>query len=91
LIAAGLALVALALGVAILATALATPVLAASPSPAPSPVIGVPSDPRGGAGPPLVGSPGLALLVVLGAGMAVAVVTLVAARLIARPKRARRR
>jgi hypothetical protein len=79
LIAAGLALVAVALGVAILATALATPALAASPEP--SPVIGMPSDPRGGGGPPLVGAPGLAFLVVIGAGVLAAVVTLAYVRL----------
>lgn len=76
LIAAGLALLALAVGVAVLATALAPPVLAASPSPLPSPVIGVPTDPRAGGGAPLVGAPGLALLVVVGAGVAVALSTL---------------
>jgi hypothetical protein len=80
LIAAGLALVALAVGVAVFATALAGPVLAASPSPLtspePSPVIGVPTDPRAGGGAPLVGAPGLALLVVVGAGLLVALVTL---------------
>src|SRR5688572_15558763 len=76
LLATGLGLIAVALGVAVLATALAAPVLAASPSPLPSPlispqpspVIGVPTDPRAGGGAPLVGAPGLALLVVVGAG-----------------------
>ena len=85
LIAAGLALIAIALGVAILSTALAGPVLAASPSPLtspePSPVIGVPTDPRAGGGAPLVGAPGLALLVVVGAGLIVALVTLAYVRL----------
>jgi hypothetical protein len=85
LIAAGLALVAIAVGVAVLATALASPVLAASPSPPPSPdpstVIGVPTDPRAGGGAPLVGAPGLAFLVVVGAGLLVALVTLVYVRL----------
>lgn len=80
LIAAGLALVALAVGAAVFAMALAGPALAASPSPLtspePSPVIGVPTDPRAGGGAPLVGAPGLALLVVVGAGLLVALVTL---------------
>jgi hypothetical protein len=84
LIAAGLAFVALAVGVAFIATALAAPVLAADPTPAPSPVIGMPSDPRGGGGPPSVGSPGLALLLVVGAGLLVAVATLAYIRLSAR-------
>lgn len=81
LIAAGLALLVLAAGVAIFAaTALATPVLAASPSalsasPAPSPVIGLPVDPRAGAGAPLVGAPLLALLFVLVAGVSAALAT----------------
>jgi hypothetical protein len=95
LIAAGLLLLAVAVGVTILGTALAAPALAASPSalaaspsalaaspsPLPSPVIGVPTDPRAGAGAPLVGAPGLALLVVVAAGLLVAVATLVYVRL----------
>lgn len=92
LIATGLALVAIAVGVAFLATALAEPVLAASPSllaaspsplpsPEPSTVIGVPTDPRAGGGAPLVGAPGLAFLVVVGAGLLVALVTLAYVRL----------
>jgi hypothetical protein len=85
LIATGLALIAVALGVAILGTALAGPVLAASPSPLPSPgtspVIGVPTDPRAGGGAPLVGAPGLALFVVVGAGLLVALATLAYLRL----------
>ena len=91
LIAAGLAFVALAVGVAVLATALAPSVLAADPTPLPSPVIGMPSDPRGGGGPPLVGSPGLAFLLVVGVGLLAAVATLAYVRLSARaaktPKR----
>jgi hypothetical protein len=88
LIAAGVLLLALAVGMTVLAVALAAPVLAAStsplavsPSPLPSPVIGVPTDPRAGGGAPLVGAPGLALLVVVGAGLLVAVATLVYIRL----------
>jgi hypothetical protein len=86
LIGAGLMLVALAVGVAVLATALAPSALAASPSPEPSPVIGVPTDPRAGGGAPLVGAPGLAFLVVVGAGVLAALVTLFYIRVIgARP------
>ncbi|MEA2675914.1 MAG: hypothetical protein QOJ81_55 [Chloroflexota bacterium] len=89
LIAGGLALVALAVGVAVLATALAAPVLAASPTalptPEPSTVIGVPTDPRAGGGAPLVGAPGLALLAVAGAGLGAALATLAYVRLTARP------
>jgi hypothetical protein len=91
LIAAGLALAALAIGVAVLATVLAPSVLAASPSPPPSPVIGMPSDPRGGGGPPLVGSPGLALLLVIGAGLLAALATLAYVRLAARRQTPKRR
>lgn len=86
LIAAGLALLVLAAGLAIFAaTALAGPVLAASPSPlaaspAPSPVIGLPVDPRAGAGAPLVGAPLLALLFVLVVGVAAALATIVYVR-----------
>ncbi|HUP82747.1 MAG TPA: hypothetical protein VM284_00980 [Candidatus Limnocylindria bacterium] len=58
---------------------LVSPALAASPEP--SPVIGMPSDPRGGGGPPLVGAPGLAFLVVIGAGLLAAVITLAYVRL----------
>jgi hypothetical protein len=81
LIAGGVVLVALAVGVVVLATAIAAPVLAASPSPIPSPVIGVPTDPRAGGGAPSVGAPGLALLVVVGAGVGVALTTLAYLRL----------
>lgn len=96
LIAAGLVLLALAVGVAVIATALADPVTAASPlplsaSPAPSPVIGEPLDPRAGAGAPLVGAPALALLVVVGAGLCVALATLVYVRITANAKKSSRR
>lgn len=97
LIAAGLAIIAIAVGVAVLATALAPTALAAeptslpSPTPVPSPVIGMPSDPRGGGGPPSVGSPGLALLLVVGAGLLAAVATLAYVRLTARAARPSKR
>jgi hypothetical protein len=81
LIAAGLGVIAMAVGVAVLATALAPAALAADPTPLPSPVIGMPSDPRGGGGPPSVGSPGLALLLVVGAGLLAVVATLAYVRL----------
>lgn len=85
LIATGLALLALAVGVAVLATALAAPALAASPSllpsPAPSPIIIDPLDPRAGGGAPLVGAPGLAFIVVVGAGILVALTTFAFVRL----------
>lgn len=90
LIAAGLALLVLAAGVAIFAaTALAAPVLAASPStfspsPAPSPVIGLPVDPRAGAGAPLVGAPLLALLFVLVVGVSAVLATVAYVRVTAR-------
>ncbi len=82
LIGVGLLLMALAIGVAVLATALAPSALAVSPSPQPSPVIGVPTDPRAGGGAPLVGAPGLAFLVVVGAGLVAALVTLAYVRVI---------
>jgi hypothetical protein len=90
LIAAGLALLVLAVGVAIFAaTALAGPALAASPSPfspspAPSPVIGLPVDPRAGAGAPLVGAPLLALVFVLAAGVSAALFTVAYVRVTAK-------
>ncbi|MDL2334906.1 MAG: hypothetical protein QFC55_02600 [Chloroflexota bacterium] len=90
LIAAGLALLVLAVGVAIFAaTALAAPALAASPSPfsaspAPSPVIGLPVDPRAGAGAPLVGAPLLALLFVLVVGVLAALATVAYVRVTAK-------
>jgi hypothetical protein len=85
LIAAGLALFVLAVGFAIFAaTILATPALAASPSPAPSPVIGLPVDPRAGAGAPLVGAPPLALIFVVAVGVAAALATMVYVRVTAR-------
>jgi hypothetical protein len=94
LIAAGLALLALAVGVAVVATALAAPVLAASPSlgpsPVPSPIIIDPLDPRAGGGAPLVGAPGLAFIVVLGAGVLAALATLAFVRLAGSRKSPRR-
>jgi hypothetical protein len=87
LIAAGLALLALATGVALFATTLlATPAFGASPSPllpspAPTPVIIDPLDPRAGAGAPLVGAPLLALVAVVGIGIAAAFATLIYVRL----------
>ena len=90
LIAAGLALLAVAAGVALFAaTLLASPASGASPSPlvpspAPSPVIIDPLDPRAGAGAPLVGAPLLALVAVVGVGLAAALATLVYVRLTAR-------
>lgn len=90
LIAAGLTLLVLAAGLALFAaTALAAPVLAASPSPlspspAPSPVIGLPVDPRAGAGAPLVGAPLLALLFVLAVGVSAALATVAYLRVTAK-------
>jgi hypothetical protein len=90
LMAAGLTLLVLAAGIAIFAaTALAAPVLAASPdplspSPVPSPVIGLPVDPRAGAGAPLVGAPLVALLFVLVTGVAAVLATLAYVRMTTR-------
>jgi hypothetical protein len=89
LIAAGLVLLVMAAGVALLiALAVAHPALAGSPSPlpsaAPSPVINDPLDPRAGAGASLIGSPLLALLAVVGAGVAAAVAALAYVRLTVR-------
>jgi hypothetical protein len=100
LIAAGLVLFVIAAGVLVAGLALADPVLAASPaasplptplptpvpSPAssPGPVLIDPLDPRAGAGASMVGAPLLALLVVVGAGIAVAIATFAYVRLTAR-------
>jgi hypothetical protein len=80
LIALGVMLLALATAIAVYTLLFPGPALGASPSPTPVP-IGVPTDPRAGGGAPLVGAPGLALLVVVGAGVAVALATLVYVRL----------
>ena len=66
--------VALALAVLFLALSAAT-VLAADPTPAASGFLIDPLDPRAGSGANLVGSPLLALLMVIGLGAAAAVVT----------------
>lgn len=85
LILAGLGLLVLAAGLALVASiAVAGSVLAASPSPAPSPLLVDPLDPRAGAGASLVGSPLLALLVVVGVGAVAALVTFAYIRLTAR-------
>ncbi|MEO8625823.1 MAG: hypothetical protein ABI452_03905 [Candidatus Limnocylindrales bacterium] len=90
LIAAGLVLLVSAAALAIFVNPdLVAQALAASPSPllpspAPSPVIGLPVDPRAGAGAPLVGAPLLALLFVLAVGVVAALATLAYLRVTAK-------
>lgn len=85
LLVAGLGLLGLAAGLALVASlAVAGPVLGISPSPSPVPVLVDPLDPRAGAGASLVGAPWLALLVVVGLGIAAACATFVYTRLTAR-------
>ena len=87
LIAAAAVLLVAAVGTLLFAN---VPVLFAA-SPEPSPVIGMPTDPRAGGGAPLVGAPGLALIVVVGAGLLVALATLAYVRLTTRRGGATRR
>ena len=68
-----------------LTTASPTPVAATDPSPAPSGVFIDPLDPRAGAGANRVGAPLLALLAVIGVGVATAVLTALYLRLV-RPR-----
>jgi len=75
----GASLVALAAGLAV-----AVPVLGASPSPAPSPLLVDPLDPRAGAGASLVGAPLLALVAVVALGVVAALATLAYVRLTVR-------
>ncbi|MEP7378314.1 MAG: hypothetical protein ABI725_02000 [Chloroflexota bacterium] len=90
LIGAGLVLLVVAAALAIfvnpdvVAHALAASPSPLSPSPAPSPVIGLPVDPRAGAGAPLVGAPLLALLFVLVVGVVAALATLAYLRVTAK-------
>jgi hypothetical protein len=95
LVATGLLLLALAAGAAVTGFATAGPVLAAnpmavgaspsaSPPPSPAPVLVDPLDPRAGAGANQVGAPLLALVVVVGAGLAAALATVGYVRLTAR-------
>ena len=100
LVATGLLLLALAAGAALTGFVLAAPVLGASPvvspepsppsSPAPSPVLVDPLDPRAGAGASQVGAPFLALIVVVGAGLATAAITIGYVRLSGRRGAGRR-
>lgn len=93
LVATGLLLLALAAGAGVAGFALATPVLGASPSasplPSPAPVLVDPLDPRAGAGANQVGDPFLALVVVIGAGVAAAAATIGYVRLTGRRGSAR--
>jgi hypothetical protein len=74
----GFSLLALAAGLA-----LAGPALGASPSPAPSPVLIDPLDPRAGAGASMTGAPLVALLAVVGGGLLAAGATIAYVRLTA--------
>lgn len=66
-------IVRVALCVALLAVTIsATPALGADPTPGPSPVLVDPLDPRAGAGANRVGAPLVALLAVVGVGLAAA-------------------
>ena len=62
-----------------------TPSPSAHPTPAPSPILIDPLDPRAGAGANRVGAPLLALLVVIGAGLAAAALTAVYVKVARRP------
>lgn len=72
--------IALALALLLLVLTAAT-VLATDPSPLPSPLLIDPLDPRAGAGANRVGTPLLAIIVVLGAGLLAAAVTTLYVRL----------
>ena len=66
-------------------TAAQTPSPSARPTPAPSPILIDPLDPRAGPGASRVGAPLIALLAVLGAGIAAAALTAVYVRFVRRP------
>lgn len=75
---------ALLTAVTVLLLLAAAPVCAADPSPAPSPILIDPLDPRAGEGASAVGAPLLAMLVVVGVGVVAAVAGLAYARVTAR-------